>query len=105
MFPDVKEGVSWEGHLAGFLIGVLLAFGFEKQAYEPYYKYDWQRPDFDPSKDAFMKHFDENGHFNPKPEEDEEQKQEELFFTSSSLPLPFKIHYQEKSSDQTEAEK
>jgi len=106
MFPDVKEGVSWEGHLSGFLIGVLLAFGFEKQTYEPYYKYDWQRPDFDASKDAFMKHFDENGHFNPKPEEEEQlqQVQEDTFFTSSSLPLSFKIHYQEKPADETETE-
>lgn len=97
MFPDIKEGVSWEGHLAGFLIGTFLAFGFEKQNYEPYYKYDWQRPDFDPSKDAFMMHFDENGQFNPKPKE--EEIQEEMFYTNCTLPMSFKIHYQEETKE------
>jgi len=28
-------------------------------------RYDWERPDFDPSQDEFMKHFDENGNFAP----------------------------------------
>ena len=44
-----------------------MAFLLEKKQYEAVYKYDWQRPDFDASEDVFMKHFDENGMFNPKP--------------------------------------
>lgn len=67
LFPDVEEGISWEGHLAGFLTGIVLAFTLEKRQYEPIYKYDWQHPDFDASEDKFMKHFDESGNFNPKP--------------------------------------
>lgn len=67
LFPDVEKGISWEGHLSGFLVGIGLAFLLEKKQYEAVYKYDWQRPDFDPSEDIFMKHFDENGMFNPKP--------------------------------------
>nr|WP_297309764.1 rhomboid family intramembrane serine protease [uncultured Flavobacterium sp.] len=67
LFPDVEEGISWEGHLAGFLTGITLAFTLEKRQYEPMYKYEWQHPDFDPSEDVFMKHFDEKGNFNPKP--------------------------------------
>lgn len=67
LFPDVEKGISWEGHLSGFIVGILLAYTSRKINYEPYYKYDWQRPDFDASEDDFMKHFDERGVFNPKP--------------------------------------
>ena len=33
--------------------------------------YEWQKPDFNPELDPFMKNFDENGNFTspPKPEE------------------------------------
>lgn len=67
MLPDTKEGISWEGHLAGFLVGMVLAYRLKKQIYEPHYKYDWQHPDFDESQDEFIRQFDKEGHFNPLP--------------------------------------
>ena len=67
MFPDMKDGISWEGHLAGFLTGGLLAYALGVQTYEPQYKYEWQHPNFDESKDDFIKQFDKEGNFSPLP--------------------------------------
>lgn len=39
VFP-IKEGVSWESHLFGFLVGLVLAVLFRKK--DPFKKYDWE---------------------------------------------------------------
>jgi membrane associated rhomboid family serine protease len=72
MFPGVKENMSWEGHLSGFSVGLLLSFIFKVEPPEVEAKFDWQKPDFVPELDPFMRHFDENGQFvnTPKPEEE-----------------------------------
>lgn len=72
MFPGIKENMSWEGHLSGFIVGLILSFFFEVEQPKAEPKYDWQKPDFNPELDPFMKHFDENGQFvnTPKPEEE-----------------------------------
>jgi membrane associated rhomboid family serine protease len=73
MFPTADNQISWEGHLAGFIAGFILSKLLEAPKVEPELKYDWQKPDYDPSQDKFMQRFDENGNFvnPPKPEEDE----------------------------------
>ncbi|NMH29599.1 rhomboid family intramembrane serine protease [Flavobacterium silvaticum] len=72
VFPGVEEQISWEGHLGGFLAGLVFAFVFKTPEYKEMLKYDWQKPDFNPKEDAFMKRFDENGNFvNPPPPEPE----------------------------------
>lgn len=67
MFPDVEQGISWEAHLAGFLTGTLFSFILEKPQIEPMYTYDWQKPDYDYTRDEFMLQFDKNGNFKPLP--------------------------------------
>ncbi len=67
MLPDIEEGISWQGHLAGFISGILLSYILKKPQFEPEYKYDWQYPDYDESKDDFIKQFDSNGNYNPLP--------------------------------------
>lgn len=67
MFPDAKEGISWEGHLSGFMTGFILSYTVPKLHYESEYKYAWQHPDFDESKDDFIRQFDKNGTFDPLP--------------------------------------
>ncbi|EOG6904540.1 rhomboid family intramembrane serine protease [Flavobacterium psychrophilum] len=65
VFPSAEENISWEGHLSGFIAGYLLAFYTKRTKYEKPIRYDWERADFDPSQDEFMKHFDDNGNFVP----------------------------------------
>jgi membrane associated rhomboid family serine protease len=87
VFPKVDENISWEGHLSGLISGFVLTFFYKKLEYKKVIKYDWERPDFDPSEDKFMQRFDENGNFVNLPEpEIEEEAQTEInpFFLSNS---------------------
>ena len=72
IFP-IKEGISWEGHLAGFLSGLLLAL-LIKVALPPQRKYDWESEDFKEEEDPFLRHFDAHGNFieHVEPESEEE---------------------------------
>lgn len=67
VFPNVKEGISWEGHLAGALTGFVFAVIFKMPEYKKMIRYDWERPDFNPLEDKFLQRFDENGNFVNKP--------------------------------------
>jgi len=69
IFP-VKDGMSWEGHLAGFLTGLFLA-KVVKASIPPTKKYEWEKKDFKEEDDLFLKHFDENGNFRELPNEEE----------------------------------
>jgi membrane associated rhomboid family serine protease len=72
VFPDVEEGISWEGHLSGLITGFGMSLFFKTPEYKKPIRYDWERPDFDPQSDPFMKHFDAEGNFvnTPKPEDE-----------------------------------
>jgi len=64
----VKEGVSWEGHLFGFLVGLIFAFIYRKSGLQKF-KYPWEKEGYEP--DDFDQMFDEEGNFNPPVENDE----------------------------------
>lgn len=74
VFPDIEEGISWEGHLAGLLTGFGMAIFFKTPDYKKFLKYDWEQPNYNPEGDKFMERFDEKGFFvnAPKPEVIEE---------------------------------
>ncbi|HSP82776.1 MAG TPA: rhomboid family intramembrane serine protease [Gillisia sp.] len=74
----VEPGISWEGHLSGFVVGLAFAFIYkQKIAKAP--KYEWEKPDYDHENDPFMKHFDENGNFIEKlPDPEMETPEEEV---------------------------
>ncbi|SNZ01572.1 rhomboid family intramembrane serine protease [Flagellimonas pacifica] len=61
IFP-IEEGISWEGHLSGFLTGFLLALMIKVRVPNEK-KYEWEKEDYDEEEDAFLKHFDEDGNF------------------------------------------
>lgn len=87
VFPKIDETISWEGHLSGLIAGFVLTFFYKKTEFRKVIKYDWERPDYDPTEDKFMQRFDENGNFVnlPKPEIIEEVQTEiNPFFQSSS---------------------
>lgn len=71
VFPDVEQGISWEGHLGGLISGLLFSKIYKTPEYKKEIVYDWQRPDFDAKQDPFMKRFDANGNFvnPPRPED------------------------------------
>jgi membrane associated rhomboid family serine protease len=82
VFPDVDHKISWEGHLAGLIAGFVFAIRFKTPDYVKDIQYNWEKADFNPEEDPFMKHFDENGNFAPIQKED---AVEELpsYFTSN----------------------
>ena len=61
IFPTDPK-ISWEGHLAGFLVGIAFAFVFNKQTL-PVKKYAWEKENYNPEEDPFMKNFDDDGNF------------------------------------------
>lgn len=67
VFP-VNPDISWEGHLSGFFVGFVFAFIFKGNPIERK-KYDWEREDYNPENDPFLKQFDENGNFIELPKE------------------------------------
>ena len=75
VFPEVDNKISWEGHLSGLITGFVFAVLFKTPDYKKSIQYDWEKPNFNPEEDMFMKHFDENGNFvnTPEPEEEEEE--------------------------------
>ncbi|NJB37243.1 rhomboid family intramembrane serine protease [Croceivirga sp. JEA036] len=61
IFP-VEEGISWEGHLSGFLSGLVLAKLVTMRLPEKK-KYDWEKEDYNEEEDEFLQHFDADGNF------------------------------------------
>ena len=63
LFPG-REGMSWEGHLSGFIVGLALALVFKtKTVIKP--KYEWEKDSYEAEEDEFMQLFDDEGNFIP----------------------------------------
>ena len=96
IFP-VENKISWEGHLSGFIVGLVLALVFKTEVLRKE-KYEWERPDYNEAEDPFLQHFDENGNFIEKlPEEDTSE--------AEMHPLEIKYHYYETKRNPSSGEK
>ncbi|WP_416440145.1 rhomboid family intramembrane serine protease [Leeuwenhoekiella sp. A16] len=71
----IDSEMSWEGHLSGFLSGFGLAFLIKNRIAKPK-KYDWEKEDFNPETDPFLRQFDEQGNFIDPVYEDESVEDE-----------------------------
>ena len=65
----IEEGISWEGHLSGFISGLLLSVLLPRSMPKAP-KYPWEAEDYKEEEDAFMRHFDKEGNFIEHPESD-----------------------------------
>jgi membrane associated rhomboid family serine protease len=63
IFPT-KDGISWEGHLSGLLVGIFFAFYYRKIGPKPP-QFAWEKPDY--QKDEFDLRFDDDGNYIPPP--------------------------------------
>ncbi|GLU43831.1 rhomboid family intramembrane serine protease [Allomuricauda sp. NBRC 101325] len=81
IFP-IEEEISWEGHLAGFLTGLLLAFT-TKVKLPTVRKYAWEHDDYNEDEDPFLKHFDADGNFIENVVESEDEIQINYHYKAS----------------------
>ena len=58
----IKEGMSWEGHLSGFLVGLVLAITYRKQGIV--------KKEHQFTETEFDTYFDKDGKFNPSQKEE-----------------------------------
>lgn len=99
-----ENSISWEGHLAGLMTGLILSFIYKTPEYKKIIKYDWEHPDFDPSDDKFMQRFDTNGNFVdlPKLEVIDELEESSTYFTSV-LKVNYEVVTNEKNESKPES--
>lgn len=64
----VKEDISWEGHLSGFIVGLVFAIYYKNEGHQKF-KYDWEKENY--QKDDFDLLFDDEGNFNPRSNEED----------------------------------
>ena len=79
IFP-IKDEISWEGHLGGFITGLLLAI-FLKTETPSLKKFDWEHEDYNEEEDEFLKQFDEDGNFIETKAEDLQQDENSIKIT------------------------
>lgn len=85
LFP-IDPKISWEGHLSGFAVGFVFALIFRKNPIDKK-KYVWEREDYNPDDDPFLRHFDEDGNFIESiPEEQLDDPSKEIKVTYSYKP-------------------
>jgi membrane associated rhomboid family serine protease len=96
VFPEVDKKMSWEGHLAGLITGFVFAIYYKTPDYVKATQFPWEKPDFNPEEDMFMKHFDEDGNFVNTPEPEEATAEE----IQQVAPLTYVYEYKENKEEE-----
>lgn len=95
MFPN-KPNISWEGHLSGFISGVVFALIYKKHQTEVGF-HELQKPKVISARDAeFLSHFDENGNFVPTSEWERRRKENQ---TNNTLDIEVDYTYLPKDDE------
>ena len=96
VFPTDPK-ISWEGHLSGFLVGLLFAIIFKTNPIA-HKRYEWEKENYKPEEDLFLQHFDEDGNFiDSTPENNLDEKKEDEK-TDNIEPTSLTINYTFKKS-------
>ena len=100
VFP-VNPEISWEGHLSGFFVGLVFAYFYKSNPIENR-KYEWEREDYNPDNDPFLKQFDEEGNFIELPKELPNESSTEN--TGVQKPRRIRIIYSFKKNPKNQSE-
>lgn len=96
MFPN-KPNISWEGHLSGFISGVVFALVYRNYQTEIGSR-EPEKPKVISARDAeFLSHFDEDGNFVPTSEWERRRKEDQTDNT-----LDIEVDYSYRSGEKKE---
>lgn len=99
VFP-IKEEISWESHLGGFVIGLLLAVFIKTPVFKRE-RYHGDKLEYRWRDDTFMEHFDEHGNFIPESERLKEMQDD---IVPEQEEIKFVYIYKKKDEDNSESQ-
>lgn len=76
----LDQKISWEGHLSGFIAGMVLGVFCFRESIPKIPAFTWESDDYNEEDDAFMRQFDENGNFFELPKDDSDMEEAPVLY-------------------------